>query len=116
MATDYGPHNEDKTMSEIETHGEIGPADGPPTTEELKSLLAGHLIEAHRLAGEIAADASNPFGISLGPEVPDLHSARGEQKVAAAARALAASERELGTARMVAALIEAIADSLMLTL
>ena len=81
------------------------------TTEQKKTLLRDHLIEAARLATEVAAEI-NRFGVSSGPEIPDLKSARKSPAVERANQAFKAATGELGVAQAAVGFITGLLEEL----
>ncbi len=83
-------------------------SDGP-SAEDLRSVMADRLREAAHLAVKAPPAGETDFGLSAGPEVPDLATAREDLAVRNAAADLEAAARGLGAVRGVVALIEAAA-------
>ena len=83
-----------------------------PTAAEERSIIADRILGLQSLGVAHVAPDPADFDVSLGPEVPDLATARDHPDVVRARQSLAAAAGELGLANGVIALTEAIADLL----
>ncbi len=81
------------------------------TIEQKKMVFRDHLLEMVRMAPELVA-ATNRFGVSMGPEVPDLKSARNTPAVARANQAFKAAEAEVGTVQTTVGFVLGILETL----
>lgn len=79
------------------------------TADQKRSLLQNHLMEVIRLSIELSATDAADFGVSIGPEIPNLTTARQDPKVQCAMATLKEAEAELGIAKIVLGIADILA-------
>ena len=85
---------------------------GPLTDEQKKQQLRDLLTEVVRITAELSTGSAGEFGVSMGPDVPDLRTARESSEVRTALATLDKAEQELGLVNVTLAFAESIARAL----